>query len=257
MTGQVDMARAVLAGVRSAMRSTVTRSLAPQKGNWVNNNIWGDQRSEPLPGSANQVVSVLGKNTSLYGPPAVHSVQLARGDDTPAVNSDVRARVTYGCGGIENSFDCDWLHGSQFALVCNSLSVSAVTYAPRSAAPYDASGGSIFLGASVAKGSTFASSPLTYTEPRDTMPNLAVANYPVRDFVRELSLHVNLNSDPATASNVRIQFLDGGGGANAQYDAQVCAGGRRIPIPGQTNIVRITNLSGSDVLTCLQWFLGL
>ncbi len=231
--------------------------LEPTEGPWANNNDWGDQRAQALPGAPNQPVQVLPKNTRLYGPPAVHTVQLSRGDETPATNADVRARVTYGCGGANNSFDCDWLHGSQFSLVCNSISVRAVTYAPRSTAAYDAGTGSVFLAASVAKGSSTPPLPLTYTEPRVTMQNLEVTDYPVRDFVKSVVLHVQNNNDPAIAEAIDVEFLDAGGGSNAKYDAQVFAGGRAVPIPGQTNLIRVTNHSGGVKLVCLQWLLGL
>ncbi len=251
-----EMASAVMAGTRAALRSTIVRVLEPQKGAWVNQNLWGDQRVQPLPGDPGQIVSVLGKNTIMYGPPAVHSVQLARGDETPAVNSDVRARVTYGCGGMTNTFDCDWLHGQQFTLVCNSVSVAAVSYAPRSKAPYDPGTGAVFLGVAVCKGSSHAASALTYTEPRDTMQDAEIDDYPVRDFVREICVHLDNNDDPSVATNVHVQLLDAGG-SGITYDAQVFAGGRRVPLPGMTSLVRIRNNSGGVALVCVEWFLAL
>lgn len=251
-----QLMRAVALGTRSALRRGM-HVLEPQNGAWQDQNLWGDQRAQPLPLEAGQVVAVLGKNTIMYGPPAVHSLQLARGDETPAVNADVRARITYGCGGTTNSFECDWLHGAQFCLVCNSVSVNAVSYAPRKGAIYDAGDGAVFLAASVVKGSAFAAMPLTFTEERETFSAAEINDYPVRDFVREVTVHVPDNDDPAVAQNVQLQFLDAGGGANAQYDAQVCAGGRKIPLPGSTNILRIRNQTGGVTQATVQWFLGL
>lgn len=257
VTGVGDLARAVALGTRAAMRRGM-RVLEPQKGPWVNQNLWGDQRTQALPQAENQVVNVLGKNTIMYGPPAVHSVNLARGDETPAANAEVRARVTYGCGGVENSFDCDWVHGVQFAIVCNSLSVSAVTYNPFPSSPYDAEDGAVFLGASVAKGSTNSSRwPLTYTEPVTTFAGAGDADFPVRDFARALTVHKLLNSDPSVPTMIDVRFLDSSGTPLAAYNVQVCAGGAQIPIPGGCQVVQLHNTDGEGADVVLQWFLGL
>lgn len=248
-----DIARAVALGVRSAMRRGVML-LEPQKGPWVNQNLWGDQRTQPFPASAGIVVNVLGKNTIMYGPPTVHSVQLARGDDVLPSNADVRARITYGCGGVENTFDCDWLHGAQFSLVCNSVSVAAVSYAPNINSAYLAAGGAVFLGASVAKGSVNQGAcGLTYTEPQITVA--AARSYDVkRDFTREVCVHLAGNNNPATPTNVFVELINSGGFL-VRYDAQVCAGGRRIPVPGGANTLLLS--SAAPFTPIVQWFLGL
>lgn len=236
--------------------------LEPQKGEWVNNNVWGDQRFQPLPQTAGQVISVLPKNTSLYGPPAVHSVQLGRSDDVDAENADVYARVTLGCGGVENNFDCDWLHGAQFTVVCNSLSVQAVSYAPISGVAYNAAAASVALKVMTAKGSTNPSRcPLTLTEPNIVLvaapdpASFVVYTFP--DFAREFTAHVADNNDPAVPTNVAVTFFNQGAQALAVYDAQVFAGGRSVPIPGGANTVRLSNGSGGPLSITAQWFLGL
>lgn len=264
VTAGQDMARAVLAGMRAALRSSIVRALEPQSGAWVNNNLWGEQRFEPLPSRAGSVISVLPKNTKLYGPPAVHSVQLGRSDGVDAQNADVYARVTLGCGGIENQFDCDWLHGSQFTVVCNSLSVQAVSYAPATGA-YNASAAAVALKVMVAKGSTNPSRcPLTYTQALVALAEIATpgssVTYNVPDFARELTVHVVSNpgnNNPATPSIVTISFQNEGGSVIAQYNAQVCVGGRSIPIPGGANTVFIENTASQVPTVSAQWFLGL
>lgn len=263
MTTAQELAQAVFAGARMALRRTVVQALEPITGSWVNNNLFGDQRFEPLPVTAGSVISVLPKNTRLYGPPAVHSLQLSRSDDVPTENADVYARITTGCGGIENSFDCDWLHGLQLALVCNSISVQAVTYAPFAGQPYDAAAARVALKAAVAKGSTCPSRcPATYTEPSvllktpvDAPDNVVVYTFP--DFAREFTVHLASNSNPATPTNVFVDFFNAGGTSLATYDAQVCAGGRSIPIPGGANTVAVNNQGGVNLRTTAQFFLGL
>lgn len=253
-----DYMRAVQRGVRAGMSKILM--LEPQTGPWVNQNLWGDQHTQPLPAAPGAIVQVLPKNSGMYGPPAVHSVQLARGDETPAANSDVRARVAYGCGGARNSFDCDWLHGAQFSLVCNELSVNAISYAPDTGTPYDPSGGNVFLAASVAKGSVNSNgAPLTYTEPSVTLADAgptSIAEFPVRDFVREFTVHLSQNND-ATLKNITVSFIGGGSTSYANYDISVFAGGRRVPIPGMTVLVRIRNLAVGNKTVTPQWFLGL
>jgi hypothetical protein len=192
----------------------------------------------------------------------VHSIQLGRSDAVDAQNADVYARITLGCGGIENQFDVDWLHGVQFAAVCNSLSVQAVTYAPDGTGAYHATGAAVALKVMVAKGGTNASRcPATYTEALHNLKDVLQAplnavTYFVPDFARELTVHVLGNNNPATPTAVTLSFLNQGGSVIAQYNAQVCAGGRSIPIPGGANSVFIENASADDETVSAQWFLG-
>jgi len=256
VTSLAELAQAVASGTRAAMRRGMF-VLEPQKGRWINQNLWGDQRAQPLPAVEGQVVAVLGKNTIMYGPPAVHSVQLARGDETPASNADVRARVTYGCGGTTNTFDCDWLHGAQFALVCNSVSVAAVSYAPSSLVAYQPADGAIFLSASVCKGSTQQGRcPLSYTEAMGQLPGPGALSFPIaRDFTREVVVHLPNNDDPAVPTGVFIEFTNSGGFV-VRYDAQVCAGGRAIPVPGGAFLLTLST-AGVATQVVVQWLLGL
>jgi len=263
LLGGVAVSAAIAESLMLALRGTVLRVLEPTKGPWVNQNTFGEQRFQPLPATAGRVVSVLPKNTGLYGPPAVHSIQLGRSDEVPAENADVYARVTVGCGGIENSFDCDWLHGVQMTLVCNSVSVQAVSYAPDGTTAYAASGASIALKVMVAKGSIAQSRcPATFTQALFNLLEVtnAPANavtYNVPDFARELTVHVLGNNNPAVATPITISFLNEGGSVLAQYNAQVCAGGRSIPIPGGANTVFIENSSADQHTVSAEWFLGL
>ncbi len=251
-----ELARAVLAGTRAALRSSVLRIVEPTSGAWVNQNTFGDQRFQPLPATAGQVMNVLPKNTGLYGPPAVHSLQLGRSDDVPTQNADVYARITIGCGGVENSFDCDWLHGLQLSVVCNSVSVQAVTYAPNGDAPYATSNASVALKAMVAKGSVQQGRlPATYTLP--TVGLFGNLFYPVPDFAREFCLQVGANNDPAVPQDVLVHFRNDGGTDLAVYNAQVFAGGRSVPMPGGTNTLFIDRLGPSNPLVTPQFFLGL
>lgn len=239
----------------------VSAVIEPTAGPWFNQNTYGDKYDGPFPLSEGIVVGVMPKNDRLYGPPAVHSVQLARGDNAPAQNADVRALVQYGTGGLRNSFLCDWLHGAQFALVCNQLSVSAVTYAPIATVDYDPESASLFLGASVAKGDVSKGDPLSFTEARETLTPTgvpgAILDYPLRDFVRRVSVLLIHNDDPAVPTGVTVEFIVESGAVLAAFDAQVCAGGESISVPGGAVAVKVVNTTASDVPHALQWTLGL
>jgi hypothetical protein len=255
VTAGQDMARSVLAGMRAALRSTIVRALEPQTGSWVNNNLWGEQRFEPLPSRPGSVVSVLPKNTKLFGPPAVHSIQLGRSDAVDAENADVYARITLGCGGIENQFDVDWVHGAQFSVTCNSLSVQAVTYAPHGDGDYNAAGAAVALKVMVAKGSVHQGRcPATYTMPAAGL--FANRFFNVPDFAREFCLHVGANNDPQVPTQILMHFRNEGGTDLAVYDAQVCAGGRSVPLPGGCNTLFIDKLTAASPICTPQFFLG-
>ncbi len=253
--GNRDLNRYARVGTVRADRRPIP-VVEPTAGSWFNQNTFGDKYDGPFPLSEGITVGVLPKNDRLYGPPAVHSIQLARGDNAPAQNADVRALVSYGNGGVKNSFLCDWLHGAQFALVCNQISVSAVTYAPDGQSDYDPQNASLFLAALVGKGDVSKGFPLSFTEASEGIINGTPLVFPVRDFVREVIVHVLNNSDPATATGITIEFDTDAGTALAIYDAQVCAGGASIPVPGGTTQVRLLNGGAPQVVT-LQWVLGL
>jgi hypothetical protein len=246
-------------GFSRALHRRALAVLEPTSGDWHNQNTWGEQFSGLFPLSAGSIIQVLPKLDRMYGPPAVHSIQLARGDSTPLQNAEVRARVSYGCGGVNNSFDCDWQHGVQFALVCNSVNVSAVTYAPAADLAYATAGGSFFLGASVSKGTTESGAwPLTYTESTATLGLGTGADFPAqRDFTRGVTVHLLDNNNPATPTGVIAHFLSFGVEL-ARYDLQVFAGGRAIPVPGGTTDLLINNTAGPvNAKLTVQWFLGL
>ncbi len=256
VTTATELAQAVAAGTSAALRR-VLRVLEPQKGPWVNNNFWGDQFTGPFPATSGKEIAILPKNTIMYGPPHVHSVQLFRSDTAPAQNADIRARVTYGCGGVNNSFDCDWLHGAQFSLVCNKVDITAVSYTPTDQDPYTPSSKHFFLGALVAKGSLAQGAPLTYTTQRISIAAAGAHDFPVLDLVRRVTVLVgpNNNNDPAVPTGVTLDFQSAVGVSLVQYDAQVCAGSRMVPVPGGTTSVRIRCAATRDI--ALQWELGL
>jgi hypothetical protein len=234
-----------------------TPVLEPTTGAWVNDNTWGDQFAGVMPQSEGKEVQIL-KNSRFYGPPKVHSVNLFRSDARLPENADVHAHITYGAGGVQNEFFCDWNQGGQFALVANTITIAARTYAPNSNANYDANTGQIFLGAMVAEGSAgVRGQTLTFTEPVTTIPGGGASQtFDVPDFAVAIRVRLFQSDDPTTPTGIDINQSVGGLLATTN-DAQVCAAGRDLPLVGAVDRVAVFNTTGAPVILVVQWVLGL
>lgn len=241
--------------------------LEPQAGEWSTNNVWGDQfnskraadGSTNMPKTAGQVLGILPKNNSMYGPPKTMTVNLYRSDGPQVGNADFYARITYGVGGGTNQFFCDWSSGMQFSLTANNVSVDAVSYAPNSQGAYapDAVDG-FFLGALVTEGGCGDAAPLTFTEPLTVVPTLQHVDFAAPDFARRLLIHTVVALDPTVDTGIFVQFRSGAVGL-AGYDLRVMRENlsEGILIPGGARDVRITNTTGADFIVTAQWVLGL
>lgn len=233
--------------------------LEPTTGDWVNDNTWGDQHTGPMPQTEGQEVQVI-KNTNFYGPPAVHSVSLFRSDAVQAGNADLYAHITYGVGGVQNEFYCDWAQGAQFSITANSITVAAKTYRPDADNAYFANAASIFFGAMVAKGDASSPRPLTLTEGAITLipgsPTTDNVQYNVPDFAVGFRLFT-LPPDP-TATDLDVDFVTGNpGNILAKVNGTELTGAREYPLPGATALVIVQNRHLTDARTViLQWVLG-
>lgn len=237
--------------------------LEPTTGQWVNDNTWGDQFAGPLPQSEGREIQIV-KNQRFYGPPAVHSVILTRSDAILAQNADVRAHITFGTGGVQNEFFCDWYHGVQFSLPANTITVAAKTFNPVAALPYVANDASIFLGAMLAKGDVAPARPLTLTEPFVTLgafggPDPTDVTYTVPDYAVGFRLYAyapEFSTDPTVLSQLDVRIF-----ANllfAKFDGNAAALGREMTLPGGATEVAIQNQNPLSVANlALQWVLQL
>jgi|SRR5882724_685075 len=233
-----------------------TPVLEPTTGAWVNDNTWGDQFRGVMPQSEGKQIQIL-KNSRFYGPPKVHSINLFRSDVRLPENADVHAHITYGGGGVSNEFFCDWNQGIQLALVCNTLTIAAVTYAPSSNANYNAADGQIFLGAMIAQGSAgVRGQALTLTEPVATIAAGANQLFNVPDFAVAVRVRLFQSDDPSTPTGVNIDQIVGSLLATTN-DAQVCAAGRDLPLVGAVDQIQLFNTTGAGVTLVVQWVLGL
>jgi hypothetical protein len=124
----------------------------------------GEQR---IPQTAGEAFSVL-ENTKFPGPPRTRGVHFYRIPDRESslTNANYRARLTYGASGIVNSAELDWLQGAQFPLVCDTLRVDVVSYAPDGRAAYDPqAAGSVGFGVMLGQVGPGTSRMPTYTTP--------------------------------------------------------------------------------------------
>lgn len=235
---------------------TPVESLEPRTGTWTNSNEWGNGYSGPMPLSEGKSLPVfhLGRT---FGPPAVHTVNLFASQNVGGTNSDIRVKVDYGTGAVNNTFMADWFNGQQFSLVADHLTITAVTFAPIRGQTYVATGSDIQLSACVAKGDT-GGGPLTYTEGRYTMAIAETNDYAAPAMAKAVIVHMFNNNNPSTATNVALRFLSLAGGLLAEYDAQVMAGGNTATfLPAGMDTLRVINNSGGAVSVDVQWILGL
>jgi hypothetical protein len=254
----------------------------PIDGPWVNDPAFGNQIKKgpmnllfPTAGTAQSVV----KTDDTPGPPRVHTVQLFRGDDRTANNADFYAKVSYGVGGVNNSFLVDWAMGAQFSLVASSLSVEAVSYRPDETIAYTTNTAEIVLAATIGQGTIARGPVLTMTEPLRTLVAADEIQLTVPDFARAFILRFrNLSqglpadlggSNPATQTLLNVLAVNGFANPFFHMDAQIFAGpmgAHGLPLPGGTVFVRVHNntntaagppLQNNDYQIIPQWVLSL
>lgn len=227
--------------------------IEPFKGPWTNSANWGNTYAGPIPVAEGSEQSIF-ETADIPGAPAVHVVNLFRSDAvfTGSTNSQVRARITYGIGARQNTFDCDWTQGAQFALVANYVRVNFVTYAPNADAAYVGGGKPIVLGAGIARGNASKSHALSYTYPQLTITNAAAPAdryiVEVPDFAQALVLHArDLAGAAPAAGAITVQFRATSSQIIAQWDGLRMQdfAGEGLRIPGGTVEVRILNTTAA------------
>jgi hypothetical protein len=235
-------------------------TVEPRDGDWHNNPLWGRQFSGVMPPTAGTVFSVASSD-SFPGPPALHTVQLYRGDERIANNADVYARISYGVGGSYNSFDMDWGAGAQFSLTASSIRVDAVTYAPDGFNAYAASTAPLVLGATFGKGTVGHGPPVTKTESMQRMAPGAALDFPVPDFARAvivrstdltngLGANNRGNINQANTTMLAVGAYTQAGNSLWSLDSQLWAGAAGAvgqPLPGGTTYVKVSNLTNLGI----------
>lgn len=247
----------------------VVAVIEPDDGPWINNVNWGNQFKGQMPATAGEVRTVL-KTGPLPGPPRLHTVQLFRDDTRSAQNADVRAKISYGVGGVNNSFLCDWVAGAQFGLVASDLQVDAVSMQPSLITPYDPSTAEIILSATVGSGGVGHGPPIVLSEASQNLAAAASVDFDVPDFARAFTVRGidtalgagvdRTNSNPAFLTNVSASAFTVGAQILYFVDLQIfagAAGAHGVPIPAGTSKIRILNQSANPWRISLSWMLSL
>ena len=256
-----------------------TEVIEPTEGYWTMAGRFGQRFTGQLPLIAGATIPLV-QNQRIAGPPAPVWVSFFRYDrnvleqdegpgDTS--NAEIRGRITYGAGGIQNITEVDIISGVQFPIVCNSLQLDLVTYAPEApvldprgpvANPYLA--GSLTAGVVMGKGAGGGALPPTYTTQwigPGGGTNFQEIDFPVPDFARSVALHVN-TVDPAELALIELQFVSQQltilKRLNADTSYDVLTQEKGAALPAGVNVVRVFSdpvLEGTRL--ALQFFLAL
>lgn len=247
----------------------------PNVGWWTQAGAFGFRYQGPVPSLAGGTIP-LTEQIRLPGPPRlwwIHWFRYSRSIfDEASPNYgvwDLRGRVTYGVGGAQNIVECDVAAGIQMSVVCNSIKVDLVTYAPYvnsfDEEPYTPGDVGVVAGAMFGDGSAAGALPPTWSS--QTLQAAGLTGImdrvvAVPDFARSVCLHTNV-TDPALLANSVMAFesLSFGQGKviNLQTVYQQLSTERGIAIPAFTNQIRIVTAAPAapGAYYTLQFFLAL
>lgn len=254
--------------------------IEPTDGWWKKAGAFG-QRFQGFPPATFGAEVPLTEQLNLPGPPApwwFSFFRFNRHQGTEAEdpgNWEFRARLLYGVGGVLNQIDVDLIQGIQFPLVCNSVTVQLVTYAPTlfgsgtEADQYDAGDQSVIAGVVFGKGAGSGSLPPTYTTPwfqkgADAIPTNVISQQ-VPDFARSVAVHTDRVVD-ADLQAMTLRFVDLGGQTLQDFSLgygeaySLVTREKGVPIPAGTNTVQLILTQAGvpgGTRACLQFFLAL
>lgn len=238
-------------------RGDPTQIIEPSEGWWTQAGAFGYRYQGLVPELADTVIP-LTEQLRLPGPPRlwwIHWFRYSRSISTEASPDpgqwDIRGRVTYGVGGAQNIVEVDVASGIQMAVVCNSLKVDLLTYAPivgvtsgNNETPiYSPGNVGLVAGAMFGDGSAGGALPASYSTPSyevTDLGNLAMT-VPVPDFARTLVLHTTV-PNPATLANSTLAFSGPNTSkvVNLQTVYSQLITEKGIAIPASANQVTIT-----------------
>lgn len=238
-----------------------TQIVESTTGPWKQAGTWGRQVEYVFPASLDADPIPIFSLDHPVGPPRPRTLHLFRSDGTLATdfpiidNAEIYARITYGVSGIQNQFLCDWTRGGQLCLVCDTLRVEAVPYAPSSLAIYSPPPGAQLIGAMLGQTGAPPTLPPTFTTPLTHLLTASQALFVVPDFARKL--YVVFNDQPIPANVLLTFYTPGEQVAIGQHLLTETTAIEGLIIPGGTAIVAITNTSGVFVNFVCVFQLGL
>lgn len=241
----------------------LVHTIEPESGPWQRASKYGRSVDVAWPATAGEVISVFNADRCA-GPPRKRLVHLFRGDqvDSATVSSaDVRLRCTYGIGGTQNVFDADWLQGGDFAIVCDTMRVEAVTFAP-TIGLYIPPVTRLQLGAFLGQGGGTPPLPPTFTTPKQSVATGAFptsfVSFTVPDFARRFMVNRLSALDPAPGDMFVLFRNQSTGSIQKLLDLDGTMIRQGTSIPGGTQTIEVYNIGASNpTILSLTFFLGL
>ena len=216
-------------------------------GDWSQAGKYGRVYTGPWPQTVDDVVSVFTIDR-IPGPPKERLLHLFKTDNTLSGGGRQAfyARVTYGSGGAQNVFFCDW--GGHVPLVADSIRVDAVPFSPLVGQPYNPpplsnASAVITFGALLGVEGSGPSIPPTFTTPNKltTVPSESI-NVPVPDFARRVIPNVvPKTAPPVVPGEFTLVFLQAGNQVKAlDVSPDIIANG--CALTGLTTSVQLFSL---------------
>ncbi len=213
---------------------------------WTNNNKFGNRFQGELPGVGEQIPII--SCDAFPGPPRAIAVSLFRTDrnvqNQASANAEVYGSITYGAGGVANTFLLDWASGTTFTIIGNSLRASAIMYNPSPDLPYTPYENMV-LGVTAGLGSAGACRCPTLTIPTGPIVNGGgLVDIAVPEFAKGVSFIYSAAVAAAAGVDLLVQTNLGAtlwSGDSAS--ALVFQRGSGLILPGGSNNVRVINNS--------------
>ncbi len=238
----------------------VTNMLEPRDGSlawWLKTSDFGGRFIGVLPSEGNEIpIASLEKAPGPTRPIAVTLFRSDR-DVTTEGNTDVYALITYGAGGAQNTFRCDWTQGGSLCIPATNIRVSALVYSPAEGEASSPTAG-ITLGVTFGLGPVTPSRPPTFTTPirlLDITEPDSVLAFDVPDFARRVYPLIGLDS--ANLSQLLFELRTG---ANVAIISRVLTAESLLqgfPVPGACTHGILQNLTGAPLPASVMFELGL
>jgi hypothetical protein len=232
------------------------------KGPWNKSGSYGQQQnfSYPIALADAEPITVF-SNDGLSGPPGPRTLHLYRSDvSLGAGNAEIYARITYGVGGIQNQFLCDWVRGGQIALVCQTVRVEAVVYQPTSLTPYSRPAGVEVLGCMLGQRGSAPPKPPTFTTQvqQRTVSAIDELDFDIPDYARwAYPNQIPLTTTSAQNTTSIMLFRSNGAGRMRQLVVSEALMREGSAIPGGATVVSFLNQGPANESYSVTFALGL
>lgn len=238
------------------------QTLESSNGPWQQAGAYGRKVAVQFPASLDATPESIYSIDGQIGPPRPRTLHLFRSDaqvvPNAGKNAEWYASITYGVGGIQNQFFCDWGRGGQISLVCETLRVEAQAYAPSALAAYAPPDGTQILGGMLSHEGSAPPRPPTFTTQKvlNQFGVTLLQAFPVPDFARWVWPNIVSFSGSFNATDdLLFLSLHGNTLKRVRIDDRLRQLG--TPVPGGTTDILYANAGPSDIVWGLQFELGL